>query len=735
MRYLFVLLMLWAGQAYAAQGDIITLAGLPNPATLTTNVLANQTAIGSQGGIAVDTVGNVYFVEGNSKQIKKIDRQTGILSSVATIAGATSLTGLVFSPAGVLYVSDYVANRVQKIDLNTGLVSFFATVNSPRGMALDNAGNLYVANYLGGQIHKIDAAGNVTVVLSGLSNPLDLAFDRQGNLFFTEFGTASVKKWSAGVLSTVITSPTIQSANGIAIDSADMLYVSDAASHVVQKLDLSTGTISRFAGKTVFAVTHSGDGGSALQAGIVQPSWLAVDAYANVYIRERIDTQRSYIRMVGNVIDIPASISFPVVDTYGAQQYFQSLKLTNSSGATVQNIHYQLPTAIVDGSFVTVVQNNFYNQASYQVPVFVSDHATGGLGARSVAVTYNGVRLHALNIIASPPDRVDILLRAVESNTTNDKPVTTMTQQDFMVEEDGLPLSVESKVLIKKVTELKHVVQTVLMFDVSSSISATNLQLMKQSVKNALIDPNTGLLRTKDQQVAIYTFDDTVRLVQDFTSNATIIAQAINGITSQGVTSTNLYGAIIQGMAKPVTQASLTSLSEGHVVVITDGRDTSGYFSVYQATAAINASENTLHLIGVQSPDLQPATMQQLSKHYTEVGNFSAVEQAMTDIAAYTDALAYSFYQVYYNSPARAGTHTLTVYEKHSNYYTNKITGSFDTADFTPPAPTVPSSPANNFTTQDQQQSCLVPSISHVWVWLMMWVLALFAVRVRQTTS
>ncbi|MDQ7057429.1 MAG: hypothetical protein Q9N62_02860 [Ghiorsea sp.] len=132
---------------------------------------------------------------------------------------------------------------------------------------------------------------------------------------------------------------------------------------------------------------------------------------------------------------------------------------------------------------------------------------------------------------------------------------------------------------------------------------------------SALIDPYTGLLRTKDQVVAIYTFDDTVNLVQDFTSSPTVVTQAIVSVRQNvpAVTSTNLYGAIIDGLAKATTQAELTSLTEGHVIVMTDGRDTSSYYSIYTTASHVSTSPNTLHLIGVQSPDLNPSVMKSLA--------------------------------------------------------------------------------------------------------------------------
>jgi len=774
LKYVFCLgCLLWSSYGFAAQGDIISIAGgaYPVPAQ---GKLANNTAIGSSEGIAIDAVGNVYFADFTYHQIKKINRQTGAISVIAGtgVAGysgdgglAVQATlnqpvGLAFSSTGELYVSDYRNHAIRKINLGTGIISpvagtgigglsgdggqaVLANIYLPQGLAFDTNSNLYFADSWNNRVRKINGAGIISTVagttfgfsgdgysatLAKLYGPTDVTVDVNNNVYIADYYNNRVRKVDvAGTISTfagngayafagdggLAVTASLKGLSSVTFDVYGDMLISDSLNQRIRKVN-GSGIITTIAGDGFLG--FFGDGGQSQLARFRTPGFLAVDSFNNIYVS---DSGNKRIRMIGNVLSHSggANISFPVVDDYGAQQHFGLLSLTNANGGVANHVNYALPLPILDGSFVANV--------AYDVPVFASDSYSGGLSASHIAVKYNTVTLRSMGVLASPPDKVDILVRAID--TVTNQPVTTLNQNHFILEQDFLPLSVESKVLVKKVTELKHLVQTVIMIDISSSITNVNLQVMKQAAKNALIDPVTGLLRVKDQEVAIYAFDDVIALKQDFSSDPLVISAAIDAIVSTAVNSTNLYGAIIKGMARLKTEATLNSLTDGNLIVITDGRDTSSYHSIYQAQASIGS--NTLHLIGVQSPDLDVNAINLLTKHYIPVTSFAAVEQALTDVGKYTEALANSFYQVYYNSPARAGVHYISIHVAKSNFYYNKISGSFDAADFTPVPGAQPIAAPLVAQSGTQGSSCLLPFSLPLGSWLFLFLAGIYIVR------
>jgi len=146
-----------------------------------------------------------------------------------------------------------------------------------------------------------------------------------------------------------------------------------------------------------------------------------------------------------------------------------------------------------------------------------------------------------------------------------------------------------------------------------------------------------------------------------------------------------MFGAIVDGMAKLAGTSQLDTVYAGQMVLITDGRDTSGLKTLSQAQAATGS--HLLYVIGVQSPDLDVASINQLTSHYTPISNFAQVETALRGVNLAIQDYAKSFYQVIYTTPARAGTHTLQLSVKGNlNVASNAtITGSYPADGFSNP--------------------------------------------------
>ncbi len=161
-------------------------------------------------GIAVDSRGDIVVVDKGSNRVRKIDRQTGIISTAAGVCrygfdgddkpAVKSMLhapeAVVFDPWDNLYVSDTMNHRVRKVDAKTGIITTVAG-NGDSGYEDKNMGGCGMARF----VHK-EAAGMIKhgdgllAVEAVVNSPVGLALDShsQGMLYICERGENKIRR-------------------------------------------------------------------------------------------------------------------------------------------------------------------------------------------------------------------------------------------------------------------------------------------------------------------------------------------------------------------------------------------------------------------------------------------------------------------------------------------------------------------------------------------------------------
>lgn len=241
---------------------------------------------------------------------------------------------------GNLYITDGGNNAIRKIDQN-GVISHFAQVFDPIALACDKNNNIYVISQALKSILKITPAGVSSLFAgtgAGVSSysgdggpatsatfdyPYGIAIDSADNVFVASFADSRIRKInSSGIISTIagnghnIYGPTgdgglatfafLGGPRGIAFDKTGNLYIAEHAGKQVRKIN-TAGVITKVAGSYTASAGYSGDGGPALSALLSSPMDVLCDSIGNIYISDlgnqvirRVDVNGIIQTVVGN---------------------------------------------------------------------------------------------------------------------------------------------------------------------------------------------------------------------------------------------------------------------------------------------------------------------------------------------------------------------------------------------------------------------------------------------------
>ncbi len=253
--------------------------------------------------VYVDAIGNIYAVE--ARRIRKIDTN-GIITTIAGTpnGGASSGDGIPAVGANLF----------------------------PTAVAVDSAGVVYIADIGSQAVRVIKPDGTLgtyvgpatntlqPTVKTVLGNPTDITFDKDGNLYIANNTSSNVHKVTpAGTISVVAgngnrsisgdggsaVNAGLAQVRSVAVDNAGNLYIlNDSGSgntyNRVRKVD-KNGIITTVAGGAGF--TYFGDGGPAVNAALYGASGLACDPDGNLYIADHFSYRIRKVDHTTGIID------------------------------------------------------------------------------------------------------------------------------------------------------------------------------------------------------------------------------------------------------------------------------------------------------------------------------------------------------------------------------------------------------------------------------------------------
>lgn len=240
--------------------------------------------------VRFDPQGNMTFVEMQNHVVRRVDRKTGVISTIAGSGragfggdGAAATTALLRQPHsiafdryGVLYIADIGNHRVRSIDPKTGIIRTIAgngekklpvsglpakaqPILGPRALAIEGQ-LLWIALREGNSLWRLDLGSGTIQHMAG-----------NGQRGYSGDG--------GNPLAAAFNGP-----KGIAIDGRDQIDILDTENQVARQYDPERAALRTIAGQGPMARGFAGDGGPAMRAMFDRPHGICTAADGSIYI-------------------------------------------------------------------------------------------------------------------------------------------------------------------------------------------------------------------------------------------------------------------------------------------------------------------------------------------------------------------------------------------------------------------------------------------------------------------
>ena len=247
-----------------ASGVLSVVAGTGTPGYSGDGGPAATAQLAQPHEIRFDSRGNLLIAERDNHIIRKVDMQSGLISTIAGIPGSRGFSGdggpaieaefnqphaLALDASDNLYICDVLNHRVRFVDATTGLISTLAgngepgpnpvsgpllqALEGPRTMEVTHDGRIFLALREGNRVYELDARNSTLQHIAGT-----------GMVGYSGDGGPALAATFGATGPGGLTGP-----KGLCVsEDGSTLFVADCENHVIRAINLATMIIITVAG-------------------------------------------------------------------------------------------------------------------------------------------------------------------------------------------------------------------------------------------------------------------------------------------------------------------------------------------------------------------------------------------------------------------------------------------------------------------------------------------------------
>ncbi len=336
--------------------EVKTLAGTGVSGATGDGGPATAAQIGNPYGLTIGPDGALYVCEIDTHRIRRIDRTTGTISTVAgtgemgysgdsgpaTAAKLNEPYEIRFDRAGDMIFVEMKNAIVRKVYMKSGVITTIAGTGEegfsgdggpatkaklfrPHSIAFDRDGHLYIADIGNHRIRRVDMGTGEISTFAGtgeqlptpdgakvagtpLNGPRTMTFSKDGDMILAlREGNAVYRlDWKQQVWRHIAGTgekgydgdggqarqAKLSGPKGVEVGPDGGVYIADTESHTIRRIDLKSGKIMTVAGT---GERHDGPDGDPLKCGLARPHGVYVDGKGTIYIG---DSENHRVRML-----------------------------------------------------------------------------------------------------------------------------------------------------------------------------------------------------------------------------------------------------------------------------------------------------------------------------------------------------------------------------------------------------------------------------------------------------